>query len=100
MVGWGANCKDHLDAGRTLECKKAVTMGDSGLSFETLKLRCKRWLVAGIDDFDWDDSDAKRTTHVRMGGKFMVEFANGLSEEACERIAQAQGGAGGAGGAA
>ncbi len=51
-----------------------------------MRLRCKRWLVAGIDDDTWDDA-AKRATHNGMGGTFLVDFANGLSEEACDRIA-------------
>ena len=49
----------------------------------------KRWLIAGLDDQDWDE-DAKRLMHVSMGGKFLCEFADGLSEEDCDRIANAQ----------
>ena len=46
----------------------------------------KRWLVAGVDDDDWEE-DTKNTTHVGMGGKYMRDFADGLSEEDCDRIA-------------
>jgi hypothetical protein len=90
LVGIGGNCKDHLDPGRTLECKKSVTMGDSGLSYETLRLRMKRWLVAGLDEDGWTDD--KRTVHVGMGGKtFLTEFAEGLDEQALDTIANSLG---------
>ena len=85
VVGCGGNCKDHQDDGRSLECKKAVTIGDSGLSFQALRLRMKRWLVAGLDDDGWDP-DKRRTEHVGMGGRFLCEFAEGLSEEDCDNI--------------
>ena len=49
-------------------------------------LRLKRWLIAGLDDSDWD-AEGRRTTHRSLGGKFLHEFAEGLSEEACDRIA-------------
>jgi hypothetical protein len=86
VQGYGGNCRRHLDAGAQLLCKKAVTLGTSGLSIDVLRLRMKRWLVAGIDDDDWDQ-DTKRTKHVGMGGKFMVDFAEGLTEEQCDHIA-------------
>ena len=88
IVGCGATCKGHFDAGGTLtECKKQVKMGQSGLSYDTMRLRCKRWLVAGLDDADWDP-DHQRATHVGMGGRYLKEFANGLSEQECDQIAQ------------
>ena len=64
-------------------------MGKSGLSYDILRLRMKRWLIAGLDDGDWD-VDAKRAAHVGMGGLFLCEFEHGLSEEDCDRIANAQ----------
>ena len=85
-VGCGAYCKDHWDAGDPRPCKKSVTIGRSGLSFETLRLRMKRWLIAGLDDDEWDE-DGKRTKHTSMGGMYLAEFADGLSEEDCDRIA-------------
>ena len=88
IIGIGGRCKMHKDEGCDLECKKQVTIGESGLSLETLRLRMKRWLLAGIDDSDWD-ADALRTTHVNMGGIYLSDFAEGLSEEACDRIANA-----------
>ena len=88
IIGIGGRCKMHKNAGCELECKKQVTIGESGLSLETLRLRMKRWLLAGIDDSDWD-ADALRTTHVNMGGIYLSDFAEGLSEEACDRIANA-----------
>ena len=90
VIGCGAHCKGHHDAGNPgLVCKKSVTFGQSGLSYDTLKLRIKRWLIAGLDDEDWDE-DAKRAVHVAMGGIFLREFEHGLSEEDCDRIANAQ----------
>ena len=87
VVGYGATCKDHEDPGDSAVCKKSVTIGKNGLSLDELKLRLKRWLIAGIDDDDWGED--KRTKHVGMGGLRMVEFAVGLSEEECDRIANA-----------
>ena len=90
VIGCGAHCRGHHDAGNPgLVCKKSVTFGKSGLSYDTLKLRIKRWLIAGLDDEDWDE-DAKRAVHVAMGGIFLREFEHGLSEEDCDRIANAQ----------
>jgi len=89
VIGCGSHCRGHLDDGNPLVCKKSVTFGRSGLSYACLRLRMKRWLIAGLDDEDWDE-DAKRLKHVSMGGVFLREFADGLSEEDCDRIANAQ----------
>ena len=88
LVGCGATCKAHFDVGGTsTPCKKSVKMGKSGISYETMRLRMKRWLVAGLDDADWDP-DRKRETHVGMGGsRYMKDFEFGLSEEECDAIA-------------
>ena len=86
--GCGATCKDHVDeAWPDRVCKKSVTIGKSGLSYDELELRMKRWLLAGLDDHDWDNPHAKRAHHIGMGGMFMHEFAAGLSREQCDRIA-------------
>ena len=51
IVGYCGNCNGHHDALRLqIVCKKQVTIGMSGLTYETLKLRMKRWIIAGIDD--------------------------------------------------
>ena len=84
--GIGGNCGCHTDTGSAAECKKNVTIGRSGLSLDVLRLRMKRWLVAGIDDAAWD-SGKKKTHHVGMGGKFLKEFAEGLTEAQCDQIA-------------
>ena len=89
VIGCGCHCRGHHDYGNPLVCKKSVTFGKSGLSYDALRLRIKRWLIAGLDDQDWDE-DAKRSKHVSMGGKFLREFEDGLSEEDCDRIANAQ----------
>jgi len=89
VIGCGSHCRGHQDSGNPQVCKKMVTFGQSGLSYDCLRLRMKRWLIAGLDDEDWDE-DAKRLLHVGMGGKFLCEFADGLSEEDCDRIANAQ----------
>ena len=89
ITGVGGTCRDHLDHGSQLVCKKNVSIGRSGLSYEVLRLRMKRWLVAGIDDESWPAA-GKRTTHVGKGGRhFLEEFAEGLSEAECDRIANA-----------
>ena len=51
-----------------------------------MRLRTKRWLIAGLDDEDWDE-DTKRSRHTGMGGPHLREFAEGLSEAECDRIA-------------
>ena len=55
----------------------------SGVSDDVLRLRMKRWLIAGLDSDDWEEG-SKQSHHVGMGGR---EFADGLSEEQCDRIA-------------
>ena len=72
-----------------MTCKKQVTFGSSGLSARVLTLRLKRWLIAGLDDSHWDE-EGQRTYHVNQGGTFMHEFAVGLSEEDCDRIANSE----------
>ena len=69
-----------------MTCKKQVTIGRSGLTMRDLMLRLKRLLIAGLDDSDWG-GDRRRTLHVSLGEKFLYEFAEGLSEEACDMIA-------------
>ena len=89
FVGCGATCRNHVNTGErgAVICKKMVTLGsNSGLSCSDLMLRLKRWLIAGLDDTDWEE-DCKRTKHVSMGGRHMREFAEGFSEEVCDRIA-------------
>jgi len=88
IIGCGATCKQHHDVGGSLvDCKKQVRMGKSGLSYDTMRLRMKRWLIAGLDEADWD-AGYKRETHVGMGGRYMKDFEVGLSEEECDAIAQ------------
>ena len=65
-----------------------ATIGRSGLTPDDMRLRVKRWLIAGLDDGAWPE-DTRRTQHVAMGGMHLIEFAAGLSEEACDRIAAA-----------
>ena len=90
IIGCGATCGDHTDvAFPWRECKKQVTIGKSGLSYATLRLRMKRWLIAGLDDSEWDQ-DEMQSHHVGIGGKYMCELAEGLSEEACDQIASSQ----------
>ena len=80
-------CRDHTDVDRPhVVCKKLATMGTSGRSYDVLMLRMKRWLIAGIDSDDWEEG-SKQSHHVGMGGRHMCEFADGLSEEQCDRIA-------------
>ena len=52
-------------------------------------LRLKRWLIAGQDDSRWGE-EGRRTFHRNLGGKFLHEFAEGLSEEDCDRIANSE----------
>ena len=91
VIGYGATCRNHLDHADPpgTVCKKSVTIGKSGLTIADLKLRMKRWLIAGLDDAEWEE-DVQRSTHVRMGKTYMQEFAHGLSEEECDRIAHAE----------
>ena len=52
-------------------------------------MRLKRCLIAGLDDSHWDE-EGRRSMHVSQGGRFMHEFAVGLSEEDCDRIANSE----------
>ena len=81
QTGWGAICNMHLDkhdSGHT-GCKKSVSLGMCGNSHQECILRLKRWLLAGLHDEAWPKHRA-RSHHVQMGGKGMVDFADGLSE--------------------
>ena len=90
IIGCGATCGRHVDSeGDTATCKKQVTFGRSGLSARDLTLRLKRWLIAGLDDSHWDE-EGQRSFHVNQGGRFMRDFAAGLSEEDCDRIANGE----------
>ena len=90
IIGCGATCGRHVDSeGDTATCKKQVTIGRSGLSARDLTLRLKRWLIAGLDDSHWDE-EGQRSFHVNQGGRFMHDFAAGLSEEDCDKIANGE----------
>ena len=90
IIGCGAICGDHHDdAEATRTCKKQVTIGRSGLTTRDLMLRLKRWLIAGLDDSDWE-GDRRRTMHVSLGGRFLQDFAEGVSEEAVDVIANSE----------
>ena len=52
-------------------------------------LRLKRWLIAGLDDSDWE-GDRRRTMHVSLGGEFLQDLADGLSQEACDMTANSE----------
>ena len=86
LVGCGATRKGHFTPGSDRVCKKSVTFGDSGLTRADLMLRLKRWLIAGLDDEDWETDDP-RAEHIAMGGRHMQDFDDGLSEAECDRIA-------------
>ena len=89
IIGHGATCKGHEDTEEPWNiCKTHATIGRSGLTPDDMRLRVKRWLIAGLDDGAWPE-DTRRTQHVAMGGMHLIEFAAGLSEEACDRIAAA-----------
>ena len=80
-TGWGAICnmhRDRHDFGST-GCKKSVALGLLGGCNATCVLRLKRWLLAGINDQDWP-KHVERSHHVQMGGRGLVEFADGLPE--------------------
>ena len=47
----------------------------------------KRWIIAGLDHDDWDLS-VGATTHIGLGrAMYLADFAHGLSEADCDRIA-------------
>ena len=87
IVGMGATCGLHVDPCCQTECKKAVRFGQGCLPKETLVLRLKRWLVAGLEDDAWDGP--KRATHVGMGGTGLADFATGLSSDELDNIVKA-----------
>ena len=87
IIGVGAFCKCHDSPGIRSICKKQVTIGKSGLSVKTLQLRMKRWLVAGLDDDDWDTDDP-RQYHMDLGkAHYLADFEHGLGEEELDAIA-------------
>ena len=56
------------------------------MTLDDLRVWLKRWLIAGLDDNEWEEAD-KRSKHVGMGGMYMYDFAMGLTEEECDMIA-------------
>ena len=88
MVGCGATCGRHLDDVRKTDdpCKKQVTIGKGGeLDEPTLKLRLKRWLVAGLlEEHKWGTE--QRSSHLLLGGQHLRQFAEGLDEEVLDEI--------------
>ena len=69
---------DKHDSGHT-GCKKSASLSMCGNSHQECILRLKRWLPAGLDDEAWP-KHRMRSHHVQMGGKGMVDFADGLTE--------------------
>ena len=81
MIGAGATCGRHASADVPTVCKKSVTFGSEGLTFEVCVLRLKRWLVAGRDL-----APDARAAHVGLGGPLLRDFTGGLSEEPLEAL--------------
>lgn len=57
----------------------ALSLSMCGNSHQECVLRLKRWLQAGLDDEAWP-KHRMRSHHVQIGGKGMVDFADGLPE--------------------
>jgi len=84
-------CKCHANVFNGRVCKTSVSIGRSGLSVGELQLRLKRWLIAGLDSDTWNhDAGDLQEQHVGMGGTFLEDLSNGLTEADCDRIANAQ----------
>ena len=88
ICAFGAHCKDHHTPGSSRVCKKHVSIGGSGLDLATLRLRMKRWLVAGLDSDEWETDD-QRAYHIAMGDYYLEDFADGLTEPELDAIANA-----------
>ncbi|CAJ1333971.1 unnamed protein product [Effrenium voratum] len=85
VAGWGAMCNSHFDQGGSrTACKKAVMLSDT-VDEATADLRLKRWLAAGLQDDQFPPHRA-RAHHVSLGGKGLVDFADGPSEEALDAM--------------
>ena len=78
LRGYGITCKrpSHVNSNDRLGtiCQKQCTLGD--MSHEECRRRLKRWYIAGGHDSDWDP-DKRRSTHLVLGGKRLVRFADG-----------------------
>ena len=92
QTGWGAICGLHRDRNdsKGASCKKALSLSICGGSHEVCKLRLKRWLHAGLDDKKWP-RHTQRSHHLTLGGKGLIDFAEGLLEEELDRQIQALG---------
>ena len=89
--GVGATCGMHINKSRggcNLKCKKQVTFGESGFSEAAMITRMKRWLLAGLDDDLWE-TDEKRSRHISMGGRFLKDFAEGMTDEQMDIVVRA-----------
>ena len=76
-TGFGITCGRHLNDADTYGtvCKKALTIGKSGISDEEAVRRLKRWFVAGLQDTDWD-AVACRKTHGGLGGMQLRDYGD------------------------
>ena len=73
-------CNSHFDRdGSKTACKKAVMLSDD-VDQSTAVLRLKRWLIAGLQDEGFPPQRA-RAHHVGLGGRGLLEFAEGPGEE-------------------
>ena len=83
-TGYGAICGLHSNSEDApgIYCRKALTIGD--LSEEDCRLRLKRWLLAGLNDDDWPEDQA-RSRHLSLGGLRLVDFSVGDPESVLDR---------------
>ena len=83
-TGYGAICGLHSNSEDApgIYCRKALTIGD--LSEEDCRLRLKRWLLAGLNDDDWPEDQA-RSRHLSLGGLRLVDFSVGDPETVLDR---------------
>ena len=77
-IGMGATCYIHQTPGVHTACKKQVRMPRYATEAD-MRLRLKRWLKAGEHL-----PVGARDEHVRMGGVFLCDFAEGESEESLD----------------
>ena len=87
--GWEVICGRHRNKGEgnTSVCKKNINLNaDEGIDDAEAVLRLKRWLVAGLQGEDRLSVNLQRSDHVKLGGRRLQDFAEGLSEQQCDDV--------------
>jgi hypothetical protein len=81
IIGCGGTCGIHVNAGddaRSTKCKKMITLGKSGMTFDEARLRIKNWLLMHVAE-----GADERKRHVNMNIR-AIPYADLMQEVVCD----------------